>query len=403
MQKFGKVRNRIKCLLLIVCLFAGSSVPMGAQAGTGTEQWMKVTYRDGAFARSFQTVVGYTDAFFAEEPTQNGVLNKSQKELAHTSMVASAAMYKKRYATRLMEKFGYHYRYHYVRTTKSDNDHITYCIGYKRIRNFTLVAIWIKGTGLNYEWVSNFNIGKGKYHKGFTLAEKELDEQVAHYLQDKGITSNLKFWITGHSRGAAVANLFAKRMTDKYSKSRVFAFTFASPRVSRKGTKKGYENIINILNPGDFVTEVAPAQWGYKRFGKDVNLRVVDQEKMEKTFKKVTGKKYEGYSKRGKEALVYAFVQYGGESVEDYYTRPYLIGYGYLSSPARFFQKGIAYVLAGDYREGLKTALAIALLNTKARFVLGKLFSDGMISDRFRHAHCQVGYICWMEASGYGY
>ena len=192
-------------------------------------------------------------------------------------------------------------------------------------------------------------------------------------------------------------------MTDKYTKSRVFAYTFASPRVSTEGTKKGYENIINILNPGDFVTEVAPEAWGYRRYGRDINLPTSAQAKMEKAFKKRTGKDYEGYSKKGKEALVYAFVKYGGDTVEDYYTRPYMIGYGYLASPSTFFQKGLGYVLAGEYREGLKTALGIAVLNIRAQWVLGKLFSDGMISDRFQHAHCQSGYICWMEASGFGF
>ncbi|MBE5902551.1 MAG: lipase family protein [Lachnospiraceae bacterium] len=398
----SSMKKRLCGILSVMLIFTLLS-PLHAHAGEGTEQWMKVNFRDGAFAQTYQTTVGYTDSFFADKPTQDGSLNKSQKELAHTSMVASAAMYKKRYAIQLMKKFGFKYLYHYVRTTKTDNDHITYCIGYKRIRDFNLIAIWIKGSGVNYEWVSNFNIGKGKNHKGFSLAEKELDDQVTTFLQQKGIVSNLKFWITGHSRGAAVANLFAKRMTEKYTKSRVFAYTFASPRVSTEGKRKGYENIINILNPGDFVTEVAPKAWGYLRYGIDINLPVSKQPAMEKAFKKLTGKAYEGYSKKGKEALVYAFVQYGGDTVEDYYTRPYMIGYGYAASPATFFQKGLGYFLAGDYREGLKTALGIAMLNIRAQWVLGKLFSDGMISDRFQHAHCQSSYVCWMEASGYGF
>ncbi|SFQ16931.1 Lipase (class 3) [Lachnospiraceae bacterium XBB1006] len=382
-------------------------LPMSAEAseyGAGnSEKWMQVYYRDGTFQKTFQTTIGYTDSYFTEPPTSTGALSKLHKSLAHTSMVAAGATYKRHYAMKLMKKCGFQCLYSYVHTSKKDNDHISFCLGYKRIRDFTLIAVWVKGTGLNYEWVSNFNIGKGNTHRGFALAEKELDRKVTTYLQQNGIVSNLKFWITGHSRGGAVANLFAKRMTEKYTASRVYGFTFASPRVSLNGRKKGYENIVNFLNPGDFVTEVAPKEWGYQRYGKDVVLQARDKAKMMKAFKKLTGESYEGYTEQGKNALVYAFVRYGGASKEEYYEQAYVRGYGYLPSPSYFFQKGIGYILSGHYREGLRNALKVAVLNTKAQHVLGKLFADGMISDKFKHAHGQCGYVLWLEASGYRY
>ncbi|MBE5905398.1 MAG: hypothetical protein E7277_01210 [Lachnospiraceae bacterium] len=389
---------------LLVCCFLIPLPVKGADYNpANSEEWMQVEYRDGAFRKTFKATVGYTDSYFSEPPTSTGSLSALHKSLAHTSMVAAGATYKRRYAIKLMKKFGFHYVYDYVHATRRDNDHVSFCLGYKRIRDFNLIAVWIKGTGLNYEWVSNFNIGKGKTHHGFALAEKELDAKICHYLQQNGIVSNLKFWITGHSRGGAVANLFAKRMTEKYSASRVYAFTFASPRVSTQGVRKGYLNIVNFLNPGDFVTEVAPKKWGYRRYGKDVVLPIRSKKVMMKAFKKLTGKAYEGYTKKGKIALVNAFVRYGGKSQEEYYERPYVRGYGYLPSPSFFFQKGIGYTLSGNYREGLRNALKVAVFNTKAQYVLGKLFTDGMTSNKFKHAHSQSSYVLWLEASGYKY
>lgn len=168
-----------------------------------------------------------------------------------------------------------------------------------------MVAVWIRGSvgdilKLTPDWVSNFNIGiNTKKHKGFGKAEEELNKGITQYLSEmkkkKKTNKKIKFWITGHSRGAAIANLYGSRMTREYGKNSVFAYTFASPYVSTKGnnTKGQYNNIVNYVNPGDIVAAVPPKDMKYKRYGKDYVLKS-DYSQMTKIFKSKTGVKFIG-------------------------------------------------------------------------------------------------------------
>ena len=71
------------------------------------------------------------------------------------------------------------------------------------------------------------------------------------YLFDKyGTTmeesSNVKYFVTGHSRGAAVANLVEYKLDPKVGKQNVYGYNFAVPDtgVVGKGTNvKGFNNI----------------------------------------------------------------------------------------------------------------------------------------------------------------
>lgn len=158
----------------------------------------------------------------------------------------------------------------------------------------SLIVLNIRGT-YNTEWVDNFDPGLGETHAGFDRAAEKLADDLEEYLlmYDKELKENKILLITGHSRGAAVANLIGKKIDDKdapqeplrnygvvvpYNRnhlyaidsSKVFVYTFATPNVTRdeKVRDSKYGNIYNILNPEDFVTYVCMRAWGYDRYGK---------------------------------------------------------------------------------------------------------------------------------------
>ena len=83
-----------------------------------------------------------------------------------------------------------------------------------------------------------------------------------------GFTSgNTVLWITGHSRGGALANLVAsKRIDAGYS---VFAYTFASPGTTTyaNATADRYKSIFNIINEDDLVPQLPMSVWGFTRYG----------------------------------------------------------------------------------------------------------------------------------------
>ncbi len=155
---------------------------------------------------------------------------------------------------------------------------------------YTLIALAIRGGGYETEWSGNFNMGAAGQHEGFATARNIAYDFLGKYIADNKITGNLKVWLTGYSRGAATANLLAGKLDDMAANSGgvakigsctlrpedLYAFCFESPMgalstdVAGKGTR--YNNIINIVNPYDVVTKVAPAEFKFARYGVDIVL-----------------------------------------------------------------------------------------------------------------------------------
>ena len=103
----------------------------------------------------------------------------------------------------------------------------------------------------------NYNQG---LHEGFNIAADKVVDELYSFLSQKDIaTSNTKFVVTGHSRGAAVANLVSKKLIDGgVSKEKIYDYNFACPDTGRdydwnwnNGNK--YGNIFNINNVKDIV------------------------------------------------------------------------------------------------------------------------------------------------------
>ncbi|MCL2741588.1 MAG: lipase family protein, partial [Oscillospiraceae bacterium] len=80
-------------------------------------------------------------------------------------------------------------------------------------------------------------------------------------------------WVTGHSRGAAVANLLAAGLVGgegPVGKGKVFAYTFATPNVTQNpaaGGAAAYGCIHNLINAEDFIAYMPLAEWGFGRYG----------------------------------------------------------------------------------------------------------------------------------------
>ena len=150
-----------------------------------------------------------------------------------------------------------------------------------------LILIAVRGGGYRQEWASNFTIGLSKEHQGFSEAASMVFETAKTYLselRDDGYDGAVKFWITGYSRGAAVANLTAQRLTaladseTGFSRDDVFAYCFACPRnvvldsADALSDASAYDNIANIVHYADFVPKIPLAPWGYGRYGKTYYL-----------------------------------------------------------------------------------------------------------------------------------
>ncbi|MBR6039566.1 MAG: hypothetical protein IKP38_03700 [Clostridia bacterium] len=143
---------------------------------------------------------------------------------------------------------------------------------------FTLIAIGVCGGGYGNEWQSNMTPGSDELHKGFLSASQLVIDRLAGYILTNGIEGNIKVWISGFSRAAAVSNVTAGLLVrdGMFPKENVYAYTFATPAAVHNAPNSGCENIFNIINPMDVVPQVMPYDWDFARFGTDLFIPVTE-------------------------------------------------------------------------------------------------------------------------------
>ena len=158
------------------------------------------------------------------------------------------------------------------------------------------MIVVIRGT-YNDEWQGNMQITGASYnpdsttHFNFDKAAKSIKSQInSYYNYLKRQYQYVYLMITGHSRGAAVANLYAKSAIDKINGSgeigipnfhSVIAYTFACPNVAIYSPYM--ENYISIFNFG-FYEDLIPtipltkptSGWNYWKYGKTYCASLTD-------------------------------------------------------------------------------------------------------------------------------
>ena len=106
--------------------------------------------------------------------------------------------------------------------------------------------------------------GIGEVHRGF----RNYVDNVWYIVRDHILDNpNKKLWLTGHSLGAAMATLMAKRFVSEPVGHPVEAlFTYGSPRVGNKSYINTFNNKVvhhRWVNDGDIVTKVPFSPWYY--------------------------------------------------------------------------------------------------------------------------------------------
>ena len=123
-------------------------------------------------------------------------------------------------------------------------------------------------------------------HKGFDVTKNRLKAKVDAYVKQYVTepASDQIYYVTGHSRGAALGNLLAKDLIDSYSSSKVFSYTFATPNntTSSSATSSKYKGLFSILNTDDIVPQMPLKNWGFTNYGQIREVSVREKYKFEK-------------------------------------------------------------------------------------------------------------------------
>ena len=159
--------------------------------------------------------------------------------------------------------------------------------------------ITVRGTnGTHEEWSSNFDIGSdtqnyyaitGEHpdwlnkqnHKGFDVTANRIITAFETYLQEleaQGLVDpdvQRSIFITGHSRGAAIANLLGKHFEDDPG-FKSYTYTMAAPYSTTDPNCGSYKTIFNIMNTDDLVPYLPMEAWGFRKYGETLNMSIIE-------------------------------------------------------------------------------------------------------------------------------
>ncbi len=276
------------CLAIILSLFSvGASAQNSSIVNTFSESFggKEYTVRQGYYYYGDYLPYYYSDGYFEGDSTSYNIhLSTMSLNLALAGMhIVSDTRYGHGAARQLLCEIGC--GEDSVRVNESsikfpERFSIAYTMGSKELTyangastGYTLIPVVVRGGGYWHEWYSNGILGESGDAKGFSLAADEVLSGIEAYIEEFGLEGRqLKFWVTGYSRAAAVSDLVAKRLVDKYSTGAVYGYTFETPIAgteSGKAAGKNYNCIHNVVNYADLVTYVAPSGMGFVRYGQD--------------------------------------------------------------------------------------------------------------------------------------
>ena len=152
-----------------------------------------------------------------------------------------------------------------------------------------LLVVDIRGSVTWWDWVNDIGAQVLPFNNRFAALAEEVFTNVENYLSSTGLQDPI-ILVTGHSMGAAIANILAARLNGIMDPGNVYAYTFATPRTVNEAVSGNqavnYPNIFNILNSNDVVTYVPltitlPVVNYWKRHGIDLYINMPYSESRE--------------------------------------------------------------------------------------------------------------------------
>ena len=202
--------------------------------------------------------VYYSDSLFDSE---NG---EYDHVLARASLALSMTSFRQEDVTAFLGELGYKKVVSYRYDQNGDEDKSAMTMASKNVNDDTIVAVVMRSGKYGDEWGSNGRVGyDGEafgYHYGFREAAEDALVQLREYAAENSIDlGDVTVWVTGFSRGAAVANVLGMLLQEEgvVDSGKLFDYTFATPSTVSESSLNGeYSGIYNVVNPLDIVTRL---------------------------------------------------------------------------------------------------------------------------------------------------
>ena len=139
-------------------------------------------------------------------------------------------------------------------------------IAHKKVNDYDLIAVVIRGSDYGREMINNIKMGKTGDSQGISESAKKLMTRISKYISDYSLTTANKIWISGYSRGGGVADLAGQYMNNDLESyyttfDDFYVYTFEAVSASLKYT--AYKNIHNVLSNDDPIPIVMPQQYNF--------------------------------------------------------------------------------------------------------------------------------------------
>ena len=256
--------------------------------------------------RHLQAKTDYDDSMYYEDNYFDIDSTTYSPQLASASICFSLASFassegdythKFKNAEKLLNKLGFaDFSTNDFYKRQPETDSIGVLAANKKIGEYTLIAVGIRGAGYESEWASNVTLGNREdgYHQGFREAAEHYIAFLKNYITSYNIEGDIKIWATGYSRAGATCNIVCGLMDEKIAKGEklfgdnvsitkehLYSYCFEPPmgapkvcddenNIIVKGDR--FNNIFNILNFNDPVPLAAMTELGFTRYGVDYVL-----------------------------------------------------------------------------------------------------------------------------------
>lgn len=164
--------------------------------------------------------------------------------------------------------------------------------------------------------------------KSFTMTAKDVYNSLVKLVGTQ--TENIRFLVTGESRGGGAANYLGKLLNDTYGYEKVQAYSFSTPNVAKLADKDDgnsfYNNIFNIVNPEDLVTYLPMENtFGFEKYGQTLLINTNNlAAKAAVNYKVYTGQEFypndkSDYTSKTAVSLTDTLLNLSNKSVRGYY------------------------------------------------------------------------------------
>ena len=253
-------RSRILPILLVCAMIFGM-IPAAAFA-TGPEYtFAKIEYYSNMAKEYVPAGCYYTDSWFGEDPAERN------DALALASAQLAAAGGDGEHASAFLTALGFGDTTA-VNFDSQAND-CAFTMGTKTAGGKTLVAVVFQGDQYGDKgWQQNVTINVEDMETVEQASYAAAAEAFLAAYDELAPAGDVVLWMTGQSRGGAIANLAAAYLLDRTDAPEVFCYTFESPATTSDTVSVNdakYAAIHNYVADDDPVAMLPP--WGMVRYG----------------------------------------------------------------------------------------------------------------------------------------